>query len=256
MPASLPLGRYVRLVRQSGDALLERALGAGIDAEVPTCPRWTVAHLVAHQAMVHRWAAANITGDDPDDVPGQTALRARRDLPEYYADGVTMLVAALEAAPSDLQADVFLADAHDPLTFWARRQAHETLVHAVDARSAELGRRPVADDVDIDTDVACDGVDELLRGFFTRGRSKLFESEPFTISVAPTDTTARWLVHVDERLTVDEGDASAHDAASLRLVGPSASLYLFLWNRGDDVEISGDAAIVQRWQATQRIRWS
>ena len=66
---------------------------------------------------------------------------------------------------------MFLADAPSPRCFWARRQCHETTIHAVDALSASLGRYPVAADASwIGTELALDGIDELLTGFLPRPR--------------------------------------------------------------------------------------
>ena len=71
---------------------------------MPTCPAWTVDALVAHQAMVHRWATAHVRGDDPDEVPNETELRRTvADLPTYYLDGLSGLLAALRGGPNDLE---------------------------------------------------------------------------------------------------------------------------------------------------------
>ena len=48
-------------------------------------------------------------------------------------------------APDDVEALVFLNDAPAPREFWARRQCHETTMHAVDALAASLGRPPRPD---------------------------------------------------------------------------------------------------------------
>ncbi|MEN9643748.1 MAG: hypothetical protein RL238_417 [Actinomycetota bacterium] len=254
MPASLPYADYIGVVQRAGAALLACANEAGLDAKVPTCPTWTVAHLVAHQSMVHRWATAHVLGTDPDAVPGQTELRARPDLLEYFNTGLGEVVAALRAAPADLQAMTFLHDVTDARTFWARRQAHETTVHAVDALAAVLGRVPTTDEAGVPAQVADDGIDELLRGFFTRGRSKLYDGTPRTIRVVTTDTGRSWFLRVDEQLTVP--DEPPGTPADVDLRGTAAALHLALWNRGDDIEVSGDGSLVARWRTTQRIRWS
>ena len=75
---------------------------------------------------------------------------------------------------------VFLKDAPPPRRFWARRQAHETTIHSVDAVAAALGRWPTASDVTIDPVLAADGIDELLTGFITRGKGRLHTAEPYT----------------------------------------------------------------------------
>ena len=117
---------------------------------MPTCPAWTTDALVAHQAMVHRWAAAHVRGDDPDVIPNQTEIRTTvDDLVGYYRDGHGALLATFHDAAPDLEAMTFLKDAPAPRDFWARRQAHETTIHMVDALAAVLGRLPTASEAGI-----------------------------------------------------------------------------------------------------------
>ena len=49
--------------------------------------------------------------------------------------GCAALADALAAAPADLECWTFLR-APSPLAMWARRQAHETAIHRVDAELA------------------------------------------------------------------------------------------------------------------------
>jgi uncharacterized protein (TIGR03083 family) len=259
VPTSLAPERHVDVVRQAGGRLLDLAAAAGLDAPVPTCPTWDVRALVAHQAMVHRWATEHVTGGDPESVPNQTAIRDEiDDLLGWARDALDGVVAALAAAPADLKADTFLNDSPSPLGFWARRQAHETTIHMVDALAASLGRIPTTDEVGLVTEVAVDGLDELLRGFFTRGRSKLFDGTPFVFVVAPEDAPERWVVRVDERLVVDPpGSEMPGENEATTLRGTAAGTYLALWNRGDDVTVSGaTSTLLDRWRQTQRVRWS
>jgi len=205
--------------------------------------------------MVHRWAAANISGGDPDAVPNQSTIRETvEDIETYYAEGLVGLVAALRGAPEDLKAMTFLNDAPAPRQFWARRQAHETAMHGVDAQAAALGRLPTAAETSITPAFAEDGLDELLRGFFTRGKSKLFEGNEYTVLVAPDDSERRWLLHIAERMTVASGDAT--DDADATLSGSPIELYLALWNRGDAVRATGRPEVLAAWRRTQRVTWS
>jgi uncharacterized protein (TIGR03083 family) len=253
---SLTLEEHLAAVERSGSQLAAHAREAGLDAKVPTCPSWSVADLVAHQAMVHRWSAAHIRGSDPEVEPSATQiLEAESDLLAFYDEGLTRLVLALRDAPPDLEALTFLKDAPAPREFWARRQAHETTIHMVDAHSALLGRLPSTDETGMDAELAADGLDELLRGFFTRGKSKLFDGKPFVVVVAPGDVDRTWVMRVDERLTVDAGDDDVDDADA-RLTGSAASLYLALWNRGDDIDEQGRIDVLARWHETQRVTWS
>jgi hypothetical protein len=206
--------------------------------------------------MVHRWAAAHVRGEDPDAVPSQTAIRTTvEDLATYYDEGLEALVTALREAPEDLVAMTFLNDAPPPRRFWARRQAHETTIHMVDARAAELGRRPAAADVPIDRALAVDGIDELLCGFFSRGRSKLYDGTEYEVAIVADDVDRSWLLHVGERLRVT-GEPARRPGAAAVITGTAVAVYLALWNRGDDVRLEGDANVLERWRVTQRVRWS
>jgi uncharacterized protein (TIGR03083 family) len=172
---------------------------------------------------------------------------------DWFRAGARELLDALRTADPDVPATVFLADPPAPRTFWARRQAHETTIHAVDALAAALGRLPTAIEAAIDPDVALDGVDELLTGFFPRGRSRLAGEDPFTVAVVPSDAAHRWT------MTVAEGRLSTvreprPDAGTV-WTGSAAELYLGLWNRGSEVTESG-APVLAHWHERQRVRWS
>jgi uncharacterized protein (TIGR03083 family) len=254
---SLTFDEHVAALEAAGTRLVALAVDAGLDAPVPTCPAWTADALLAHQAMVHRWAAAQVRGDDPAGVPDETTIRTTvTDLPGYYREGHAGLLDALRGAPADLVAMTFLLDAPPPRDFWARRQAHETTIHMVDALAATLGRLPTAAETGVDASLAADGIDELLRGFFTRGRSKLYDGAEYTFAVAPRDVDRRWLVHVAPRLQVEPGAAANGEGVDAMLTGTAAQLYLVLWNRGDEAELAGRPDVLEQWSATQRITWS
>jgi len=253
VPTTLTPAEHLEALSWSGVRLLALATDAGFEARVPTCPTWNVRALVAHQAMVHRWATAHIRGEDPDAVPNQTWIRSHvDDLVAFYTEGLDALVAALRSAPPDLQAMRFLNDAPSPRAFWARRQAHETTIHMVDALAAAAGAVPAVADAEVPSSLAADGVDELLCGFFTRGSSRLYDGEAYTISIRCTDVELAWMLRVGPKLTVSLGDGGA-DAT---ITGTAAGVYLALWNRGSDVAIEGRPDVLDRWRATQRVRWS
>ncbi len=255
MPTSLTFSDHLDALRTSADRLGRLAASVEEQTSVPSCPGWDVRALLAHQTMVHRWAAARVTGIDPEALPTQTEIRETvDDLGSFYDEGVQEVVAALEEAPEDLTAMTFLRDSPAPRQFWARRQAHETTIHMIDALTATLGRFPTTAEADIGTPLAIDGIDELLRGFFTRGKSKLFDGEEYAVSVAPTDTPRRWTVRVAEQLTVDPGDEAADTEATI--TGSAVAIYLALWNRGNEVELEGRPALLDRWRLTQQVRWS
>ncbi len=253
MPTSLEFQDHASVIREAGSRLAELAEAAGEEAKVPTCPAWNVRALLAHQTMVHRWATAHVTGTDPTALPSETNIRRSvADLHDYYAEGLGRLLEALDEALADLNAMIFLNDAPPAREFWARRQAHETTVHMVDALAAALGRVPTTEEAAIGRDLALDGIDELLAGFFTRGRTRLFEGESFTMLVTPDDSDRRWHIQVAETLTIS---AEPTRSPRLSISGRAATVYLGLWNRGNELTLTGDKKLMDRWRATQRVRW-
>ncbi len=257
MPTSLPLERHLTVLDVAGATLADRAAGA-LDAPVPTCPAWDGAKLVAHQTMVHRWAAGNLTGEPF--ARQQTQIHDEEpDVVGYYRDGLAHLLATLRGVPDDVKAMVFLKDAPPPRRFWARRQAHETTIHGVDALAASLGRVPTADEcadvLPIDADLAVDGIDELVGGFLPRGRPKIGADAPFVVVVDPTDRDVAWTLRVaPDRLVTELGAGGGDDAVTLS--GTAVALYLGLWNRGDEFASAGPGDVLDRWRRLQRVTWS
>lgn len=240
----------------SGRRLADRVSAVPPTTAVPTCPQWTVTDLLAHQAMVHRWATAHVTGGDPDTVPRHRALAEQTsDLLGYYSEGLDTLIAGLRAAPADLRAMTFLKDAPPPRDFWARRQAHETTIHSVDAVAAALGQVPRADEIEpaIGADLAADGIDELLCGFVTRGRSRVAVERPVLVQVRPTDADDAWSVRIGA--TVETARDTSDEPADAVFHGSAAQLYVGLWNRGDEIAVDGDASLLEAWRG-YRVRWS
>ncbi len=266
-PTGGSLGPVLPTLEAFGDALgaattvlRANAVAAGLDAAVPTCPGWSVRDLVVHQGTVHRWATSRLLvepgpagSDDPAAL--ERAGREAADLLGWFDDGANALLQALVDAPDDLGGRPFLLDAPAPRLFWARRQCHETTVHAVDALAARLGRAPEAHETWVRPAVALDGIDELLTGFVPRPRQGVHH-DPLRVLVAPLSTTRAWLVDVApdrppvvQRLDLGPGrDVPSHDAV---LTGEPVEVHLRLWSRGgpprDELE--------QWWTDTVSVTW-
>jgi uncharacterized protein (TIGR03083 family) len=254
MPTHLTLEQHLEALGRGGAALGEAAAAAGLDAEVPTCPGWDVTELVTHQGMVHRWAAANLRGDAGHDTAASVAeARAAASLLDWYAEGLAALVDTLRATAEDAEAMVFLRDAPPPRRFWARRQAHETTIHGVDAVAARHRRWPAAADVELDPALAADGIDELLMGFITRGKGRLHAAEPSTVLVRTDDTGHAWTLRIgDGPILTSPGETGRPDAL---FSGTAVQLYLSLWNRADEITIEGRPDLLAQWRRQIRIRW-
>jgi hypothetical protein len=202
VPTQLDLARHLDGLHEAVTAFVAYADRAGLEAAVPTCPDWSVLDLVAHQGMVHRWAAALVRGERP-------------------------------SAPENVSAPVFLNDAPPARRFWARRQCHETTMHAVDALAASLGRPPKAGEVWIEAELAGDGIDELLGGFLTRPRTPLRQDDEALLVVRPDDLPDWWEVRLGPRPAVTTRHSSDDEPpdADWELTGGAVEFYLRLWNR-------------------------
>lgn len=254
MPATLDVRRYVDALDAAAAQLARSAADAGLDSPVPTCPEWRVRDLLIHQGMVHRWAADNLRGHGYGRHEQWLAEgSASADPLGWFEAGAGDLAQAIRTAADDIDAIVFLHDAPPPRLFWARRQAHETTIHGVDAQSAQLGRPPTAAEVSISPELAADGIDELLTGFLPRRKTKLHSVEPYTVVVHATDVPRDWHITVSESPPVTaHGTVSAPD---LNMVGSAVELYLGLWNRGDIVRIEGRTEILDQWRTDVKVLW-
>lgn len=253
MPTShraVDLSEHLEGLHAALSAFTSHVARAGLDAPVPTTPDWDMRALVAHQGMVHGWAAATVRGPGVDPGPLRSEGLEAEDPALWLREGGLDLVEAIESAPDDLRALVFLNDAPAPRRFWARRQCHETTIHAVDALSASLGRFPVAADTWITREVALDGIDELLTGFVTRTKSRLRSERPLRFAVRPDDAARSWGVTVSDRPAVTERDGGG--PADVVLEASAVALYLALWNRTDEVAAEGFGI----WRDRARVTWS
>ncbi|MER5947995.1 maleylpyruvate isomerase family mycothiol-dependent enzyme [Streptomyces sp. NPDC001904] len=242
----MEIAEHIHVVDREGRSLAAAAEKAGVGAGVATCPGWQIRDLVRHQGVVHRWAtgflAEGLTGHRPlpDAPPGLDgdALLA------WYREGHRALVDTLTAAPLDLECFAFLP-APSPLAFWARRQAHETTVHRVDAESALDRPSPDASDP-IAEEFAVDGIDELLSGFHARSRSRVRSDTTRLLRVRATDTDATWTVRITQDPPAAERGAVGD--AECEVSGPAARLYLALWNRQPFPSVTGDDSLAALWR--------
>jgi len=166
------IASYIARLRAEGELLAGAAELAGFDAPVPACPDWRVRDLLKHLGYVHRWAAGYVREQHArwvDRASEAEILRggpADEALAGWFRDGHAALVRALEAADPGMTCWTFL-EAPSPLAFWARRQAHETAIHRVDAQQAAAGAG-VAGEPAFTPRFAADGIDELIMGFLGR----------------------------------------------------------------------------------------
>jgi uncharacterized protein (TIGR03083 family) len=248
----MEIDEHLARLRSDGELLARAIEAAGPDANVPMCPEWKVRDLVHHVGGIHRWATgyvkdrraervdarlADVVGAWPDD----------RQLVAWFRDGHARLVETLETADPAVECWSFLP-APSPLAFWARRQAHETAIHRVDAESALGSPTP------FDAPFASDGIDEMLFGFAARPRRDIPTTSEQTMALRATDAGRSWLVRIGpDRVESSDGGGEA----DFDISAPASDLYTLLWNRRgvDGLAVAGDRKVLALWQETIRIRW-
>ncbi|MYW70475.1 maleylpyruvate isomerase family mycothiol-dependent enzyme [Streptomyces sp. SID8379] len=242
----MEIAEHIQVVHAEGQLLADAAERAGADAKVATCPDWQVRDLVRHQGAVHRWATAFVAegATDPRPMPDVPPGLDGDALFAWFREGHRRLVDTLTNARPDVECFAFLP-APSPLAFWARRQAHETTVHRLDAVSA-LPQAPRDEPGRITEEFAVDGIDELLRGFHARGRSRVRSDAPRVLRLRATDADVTWTVRITQDPPMTERGASAD--AECEVSGPAARLYLSLWNRLPFPNVSGDASLAALWR--------
>lgn len=242
----MEISEYLEVLDAEGKLLTRTAEAAGPDAKVATCPGWAVRDLLVHTGTVHRWANAFV-------AEGHTSPRPLGEPPEldgaalldWYRQAHGDLVSTLRAAAPDVRCWAFLP-APSPLAFWARRQANETTIHRVDAESTREGAPSP-----IGTEFAADGIDELLRGFHARSRSRVRTEEPRVLRVRATDADAVWTVRLSQEPPATERGEDG--PADCEVSGPAERLYLALWNRAPFPQVSGDTALSTLWSETSGV---
>lgn len=245
----MELVEHIEMLRTEGMLLADSVEVTGLDEQVPTCPQWSVRDLVRHVGQVHRWAHSHVWQASPSlNTEDSTPYPEDQDLLVWLREGHAQLLQALEAA--DPAGDYFgFLPGPRGTRFWARRQAHETAIHRVDAQTVTGVVSPAP------ADLAVDGVDELLHGFFARRPSRFTSAEPYSFTLVSTDTPHRWQVTVNE-----EGQSTVDDPGSevgTQVHGSAFELYLLLWNRRplDGLDVQGPTDGLAHWRDNAHVRW-
>jgi uncharacterized protein (TIGR03083 family) len=226
-------------IEEAGSALTNAGRAAP-DAPVPSCPGWTVATVVKHIGLVHTWAAGLLRTYPTEAPPFPKAPPevTPDELPDWADTQRDALVRAVRE--SDGARDVWAFGRPRPASFWWRRQAVETSIHAWDATNAVSTPYPVR------AGVGVEGIEELLDGILPRK----FAGEPplwgrgRTIHFHRTDGDGEWLLTIDDPPEVSLG----HTKGDLAVRGPAAELLLWATNRRvTGVELFGDERLAAGW---------
>ncbi len=226
---------FVEHVRWDGERLLAAA-GGDLSAGIPTCPGWTMRDLVEHVAEVyeHKIACTRLQREPEPWPPEWPTDRGPLDrLADAHARLLEMFAGSEPATPS---ATWWPSD--QTVGFWARRMAHETAVHRVDAEVATTAPSP------IDPELASDGVDEILTIMLEGDWSDQPDDTARGQRVAIATAGRSWLVTLDRGSVAVVRDGDGDDA---RVEGDPSDVDLWLWGRVPDERVgrSGDLDAVR-----------
>jgi len=251
---------YLAHIERESSRFIACLAAADPTAPVPSCPEWTVDDLIWHLAEVQLFWGAIVRDrlDDPDaaDEGKPSRPEDHAALVALFADATRPLLDALATTPPETEVWTWAED--HSAAFVLRRQAHEALIHRLDA---EL----VAGEVtELDAPLASDGVDEALTVMY--GDVPAWST--FTIGdvggrVETTDTGASWdlvfgrfagtspntgKVYDDEIVSVVETLAGP---AAFVLSGRAGDLDAWLWSRAslDALTVAGDRGAFDRLAA-------
>jgi len=238
------------------------------DLPIPACPEWTLRQLATHVGRAQRWATEIVRARSAEFIEFRAVPDGR--LPDdptarghWLTTGGVRLVDALRDAGED---EVWAFGTLQPASFWARRMAHETMVHCADAKL------PAGDEVSMPAEFAADAIDEWLT---TMSGPIYGRPDPrasalpagSTLHVHATDPeldgTGEWLVrHSGAGVQV----TAEHGKGHVALTGPAADLLLVLLRRrpapdqeapdqeaahqaDPAVRVFGDAGLLDQWLA-------
>jgi uncharacterized protein (TIGR03083 family) len=229
------------VIEEAGSALTDAGRAAP-DAPVPSCPGWTVATVVKHIGLVHTWAAEMLRAypSEPAPFPKAPPEVTDDELPDWADTRRDGLVRAVRESDGNREAWAF--GRLRPASFWWRRQAVETCIHAWDATNA------VSTPFIVPAPVGVAGIEELLESILPRK----FAGEPplwgtgRTIHFHRTDGDGEWLLRIDNPPEVTLG----HAKGDLAVRGPAPELLLWATNRrASGVELFGDERLAAGWAA-------
>jgi uncharacterized protein (TIGR03083 family) len=253
------LDYVAHLVRDSA-RFAEAIRVAPPDARVPSCPAWNADDLLWHLGEV-QWFWGTVVREKatreqakelkPPRPPDRAALQA------FYDRASRDLAEVLTATAPETPAWTWSDD--KTVGFIRRRQAHEALIHRIDAELTAGSRTP------LDPGLCADGVDEALRVMYGAlpAWARFTPDRPRTVRLRASDTGDSWFVTLGrftgtdpDGVSYDEPDIHAEDPdpgteAAAGVGGSAADLDCWLWHRPPlaPLQRSGDQQVLSGFES-------
>ncbi|HZU11798.1 MAG TPA: maleylpyruvate isomerase family mycothiol-dependent enzyme [Chloroflexota bacterium] len=261
-PESLTKEQYLQAIAENS-ALLAAAARRSMTVNVPTCPAWSVAELVAHIGEVQRFWALQVRERAREFIAlPPSAFEACPGLLPWL-DGADAGNPDLEHIPEGLipwfeGATVELMDAlegtgpEEEIRHWSgdnrgithmRNQAMEATVHRWDAEHATGEISP------LDPAIVADGIEQHFDVQIPAARTwgKPIAGSGETYHFHATDAPGEWLIRFDGN---DVTIRREHGKGDIAIRGPMEDLFLWLWGRGgtENIDVYGDVALLERYR--------
>jgi len=229
------LGPADMLAQLAADGAALRAAATDLDADVPTCPGWTVRDAVDHTATVYAHKATIIENSldaPPADWPPDFGYA---DVLDFYDEQLHRIIEALRTRDPATAVWTWYPP-EQSVGFWIRRMMQETVIHRADVESARGAIGPVPDAV------AVDGIDELVERMLCDDDEDYYEGyspgNGQRVSIATAGSA--WTLTLGAKVASFTREATTD--ADAALTGDAGTVLLALWNRlpYSEVDASGD----------------
>jgi len=251
---------YVAHIRSDSARFAEVLANLRDPVRVPSCPDWDAGDLLWHLTEVQWFWGAIVVDrlDSPDPAEEATPERPgdHDGLLELFERASSRLTDGLDATPPETRLWTW-ADNDQTAGFIRRRQAHEALIHRVDAELT-AGLPSV-----LDMALATDGVDELLRVMLgDLPEWATFSPEDAVIRIEAVDSGRSWDLVLGRFTGTSPNTGNTYDEPAIELLddtesgptttilGTAADLDLWLWNRGseDRLQVDGSVELFERFK--------
>ena len=266
--------RYCDEVANQAGLLRQVVAGADLSVRVPTTPDWALADLLRHvggnlRAIEQAVRTGEAVPEPERQVPGHGGPDGDDPaaLDAWLAEAATACAATLGAAGPDGEAQLWTI--RWPVGAWARRAAHDIVVHRADAAGAVGAPYRVAPDLAID---AVDEFLDLLSGLAAAAAAggpaaegegaAAAEGGPgpdgtvhFHATDAANGPVGEWLV---ELRPAGFAWRHGHERATVAVRAPLADLLRVVTRRlppdAEGVEVLGDRAVLDAWLERMRLQ--
>ena len=248
-PGSLPYDA-IEHIRLDGTEFIRLVSKADPTLSVPTCPGWDLGDLAFHVAHAWNfWAGVVSTG-----LTDRTGIR---DLPELERpsdhagvidvlfDAHVRLCNALHASEASTHVWTWTGSTQ-PIAWVQRRMTHETMVHLWDAGQA------IGLDFEFGAAVSADGIDEWLTWFAAEERAEGEMKVGGTVHLHCTDPeladgVGEWFISAMKEPKATFTREHRKGDAAIR--GRAQDILMWLWRRGEEVDVIGDVVVARRFRA-------